>query len=117
MFFKVIDCIRWSTKHIKSWWGSGHGGWKQGQWGGRTEGIKASLKGFLKVKKVVKKICQGERKWSTVSNTADRPGNWSSESVTENSLTILVRAVSMEEQWQKPDLSKCKKERIGVERQ
>ena len=52
-----------------------------------------------------------------MSNTADRPGNWSSESVTENSLTILLRAVSKEEQWQKPDLSKRKKERIGVERQ
>lgn len=44
-----------------------------------------------------------------MSNTADRPGNWSSDSVTENSLVILIRAVSMEEQWQKPDLSKFKK--------
>lgn len=52
-----------------------------------------------------------------MSNTADRPGNWSSESVTENSLAILVRAVAMEEQWQKPDLSKRKQERLGVERQ
>lgn len=52
-----------------------------------------------------------------MSNTADRPGNWSSESVTENSLSILVRAVAMEEQWQKPDLSKRKQERLGVERQ
>lgn len=84
---------------------------------GGQKGIKASLKGFVKVKKVVKKICQGERKWSTVSNTADRPGNWSSESVTENSLAILVRAVAMAEQWQEPDLSKRKQERLGVERQ
>lgn len=29
---------------------------------GGQKGIKASLKGFVKVKKVVKKICQGERK-------------------------------------------------------
>lgn len=45
-----------------------------------------------------------------MSNTADRPGNWTLESVTENSLAILVRAVSMEEQWQKPDLGKLRKE-------
>lgn len=62
------------------------------------------------MKKIVKKVCQGERESDQLCQiTADRPGNWSSDSVTENSLVILIRAVSMEEQWQKPDLSKLKK--------
>lgn len=60
------------------------------------------------IKTALKEACEGEEgceeglsrskgEWSTVSNTADRPGNWSSDSVTENSLVILIRAVSTEE--------------------